>query len=102
MKMEETVCSETLGIKLHTPENNPEESIRPSKQGEVWNQEHIILYTASHEISSDTFFPLMNVRSKHFLVQSLYTLFCVRKQFLVQQKIQSVKMLPVGEQITWT
>jgi hypothetical protein len=34
MKMEQTVCSETLAFKLQTPGNNPEESIRHSKQGE--------------------------------------------------------------------
>jgi hypothetical protein len=34
MKMEHTQCSETLAFKLQTPGNNPEESIRHSKQGE--------------------------------------------------------------------
>jgi hypothetical protein len=32
--MEHTECSETLAIKLHTPENNPKENIRNSKHGE--------------------------------------------------------------------
>jgi hypothetical protein len=34
MKMEQTVCSETLAFKLQTPGNNPEEGIRHSKHGE--------------------------------------------------------------------
>jgi hypothetical protein len=32
--MEQKECSETLAIKLHTPENNPKENTRYSKQGE--------------------------------------------------------------------
>jgi hypothetical protein len=35
MKMEQTQCSETLAFKLHTPGNNPEESTRRSKHGEI-------------------------------------------------------------------
>jgi hypothetical protein len=34
MKMEQTECSETLAFKLQTLGNNPEESIRHSKEGE--------------------------------------------------------------------
>jgi hypothetical protein len=34
MKMELTDCSEMLAFKLQTPGNNPEKSIRHSKQGE--------------------------------------------------------------------
>jgi hypothetical protein len=34
MKMEQTECSETLAIKIHTPEKNPKENKRHSKQGE--------------------------------------------------------------------
>src|SRR5215471_5787248 len=34
MKLEQTECSERLVFKLQTPGNNPEESIRNSKQGE--------------------------------------------------------------------
>jgi hypothetical protein len=33
MKVKQTQCSETLAFKLQTPGNNPEESIRHSKQG---------------------------------------------------------------------
>jgi hypothetical protein len=32
--MEQTEGPETLAIKLHTPEDNPKENIRYSKQGE--------------------------------------------------------------------
>jgi hypothetical protein len=32
--MEQTECSETLAIKLRTPENNPKENIRHSKHSE--------------------------------------------------------------------
>jgi hypothetical protein len=35
MKMEQTERSETLAFKLQTPGNNPEESVRHSKQGEI-------------------------------------------------------------------
>jgi hypothetical protein len=35
MKMEQTECSETLAFKLQTPGNNPEESIRHLKHGEI-------------------------------------------------------------------
>jgi hypothetical protein len=34
MKMEQIECSETLAIKLHTPEYNPKENIRHYKHGE--------------------------------------------------------------------
>jgi hypothetical protein len=40
MKMEQTECSGTLATKLHTPENNPKENIRPSKQGESLKAEY--------------------------------------------------------------
>jgi hypothetical protein len=42
--MEQTECSETLAFKLQTPGNNPEESIRRSKEGESLNQEYIKLF----------------------------------------------------------
>jgi hypothetical protein len=41
MKMEHTECSEKLAIKLQTPGNNPEESIRHSNAPKVWNQEKL-------------------------------------------------------------
>jgi hypothetical protein len=48
MKMEKTACSEMLAFKLKTPENNSEESIRHSKQGERLNPRTVIIYfTAS-------------------------------------------------------
>jgi hypothetical protein len=33
MKIEETECSETMALKLKTPENNPEESKRHPEHG---------------------------------------------------------------------
>jgi hypothetical protein len=33
MKIEQAECSETLAIKLHTPENNPKQNKRHSKHG---------------------------------------------------------------------
>jgi hypothetical protein len=34
-----TECSETSAYKIQTPGNYPEESIKHSERGEVWNQE---------------------------------------------------------------
>jgi hypothetical protein len=34
MKMEQTVCSETLARKIQTPENHPKKMIQRSEQGE--------------------------------------------------------------------
>jgi hypothetical protein len=34
MKMEQTVFSETLAIKIFTPEKTPKQNMRHSKQGE--------------------------------------------------------------------
>ena len=34
MKMEHTVCSETLAYKIQTPKNYPEEGVRHSEHGE--------------------------------------------------------------------
>jgi hypothetical protein len=54
MKMEETECSETLAIKLHTLENNPKENIRHSKHGDSLKSRRDYICSVIVQTSSGT------------------------------------------------
>jgi hypothetical protein len=44
MKMDQTEFSETSGIKLHTPENNPKETYDIQNLAKVWNEGKIMSF----------------------------------------------------------
>jgi hypothetical protein len=69
MKIEESVCSETLAFKLQKPGDKPEESIRQPKQGESMKSRIIILFVFNlyniDQFQVEVHICLGSVRSMH-------------------------------------